>query len=85
MPKILAQYQIALMPYQKKVRGRGLIWLEKYMSPLKMFDYMAAKMIIIASDISVYKHVLVNNYNCKLVKVNDDLKWSKVIQETLRK
>ena len=46
---------------------------------------MAAKMIIIASDISVYKHVLVNNYNCKLVKVNDDLKWSKVIQETLRK
>jgi len=85
VPKILAQYQIALMPYQKKVRGRGLIWLEKYMSPLKMFDYMAAKMIIIASDISVYKHVLVNNYNCKLVKVNDDLKWSKVIQETLRK
>ena len=28
------------------------------MSPLKMFDYLAAKMIIIASDLNVYKHIL---------------------------
>ena len=67
------------MPYQKKVKGRGSIWLEKYMSPLKMFDYLAAKMIIIASDLNVYKHILKNNFNCKLVKVNDDREWSKTI------
>ena len=46
------------MPYQKKVKGRTSIWLEKYMSPLKMFDYLSAKMIIIASDLNVYKHIL---------------------------
>ena len=46
------------MPYQKKVKGRGSIWLNKYMSPLKMFDYLAAKMVIIASDLDVYKHIL---------------------------
>ena len=73
------KYKIALMPYQKKVKGRGSIWLEKYMSPLKMFDYLAAKMIIIASDLNVYKHILKNNFNCKLVKVNDDREWSKTI------
>ena len=41
-----------------------------------MFDYMAAKLIIVASDLTVYKHILINNYNCKLIAVNDDKKWS---------
>jgi hypothetical protein len=49
IPKILSQYEVALMPYQSKVKGRSNVWLEKYMSPLKMFDYLAAKMIILAS------------------------------------
>ena len=64
------------MPYQNKVKGRSSINLEKYMSPLKMFDYLASRMIIIASDLDVYKHILKNNFNCKLVNVNDDNNWS---------
>ena len=73
------------MPYQKKVKGRTSIWLEKYMSPLKMFDYLSAKMIIIASDLTVYKHILKNNFNCKLVRVNDDDAWSKSIISSFRR
>ena len=84
IPKILSHYEVALMPYQKKVRGRAKIWLEKYMSPLKMFDYLAAKMIIIASDLRVYRHILKNNFNCKLIKVNDDSNWSKTINLVLK-
>jgi glycosyltransferase involved in cell wall biosynthesis len=80
IPKTLSKYEIALMPYQKKVRGRGSVWLEKYMSPLKMFDYLAAKMIIIASDLKVYKHILKNNYNSLLLKINDDVLWSQKIR-----
>ena len=79
IPLVLSKYEVALMPYQKKVRGRASIWLEKYMSPLKMFDYLAAKMVIIASDLYVYKHILKNNSNCKLVRVNDDKEWSRNI------
>lgn len=85
IPKILSRYEVALMPYQKKIRGRGSIWLQKYMSPLKMFDYMAAKMIIIASNLKVYKHILKNNYNCILVNINEDEKWSKAIQYAFKK
>ena len=70
------------MPYQKKVKGRGSIWLEKYMSPLKMFDYMAASMVIIASNLRVYKHILKNNFNCRLVNVNKDNEWSNAIQSS---
>jgi glycosyltransferase involved in cell wall biosynthesis len=83
IPKILSKYEIALMPYQNKVKGRGSIWIEKYMSPLKMFDYLAAKMIIIASDLKVYKHILKNDYNSILVKINDDTLWSKKIRKIL--
>ena len=85
IPKILSQYEIALMPYQNKVKGRSSIWLEKYMSPLKMFDYLASKKIIIASDLNVYKHILKNNFNSKLIKVNDDKKWSKTIVSSFEK
>ena len=84
IPKILSYYEIALMPYQKKVKGRGSIWLDKYMSPLKMFDYLAAKMVIIASDLDVYKHILKNDFNCKLIKMNDDFEWSKTIEGVLK-
>jgi glycosyltransferase involved in cell wall biosynthesis len=84
IPKILSKYEIALMPYQKKVKGRSSIWLEKYMSPLKMFDYLAAKMIIIASDLKVYKHILKNNHNSILVKINDDNLWSQKIQKLFK-
>ena len=85
IPKILSRYEVALMPYQKKIKGRGSIWLQKYMSPLKMFDYMAAKMIIIASDLKVYKHILKNNFNCILIDINKDDKWSEAIQYAFKK
>ena len=85
IPKILSKYEVALMPYQKKIKGRSSIWLQKYMSPLKMFDYMAAKMIIIASNLKVYKHILKNNFNCILVNVNEDEKWSKAIKLAFKK
>ena len=76
IPRILSQYDVALMPYQKKIKGRSNIQIEKYLSPLKMFDYMAAKLIILASDLKIYKHILINNYNCKLIKLNNDMAWS---------
>ncbi len=85
IPKILSKYEVALMPYQKKIKGRSSIWLQKYMSPLKMFDYMAAKMIIIASDLKVYKHILKHNFNCILVNINEDEKWSKAIHDAFKK
>ena len=84
IPETLSKYEIALMPYQKKVKGRSSIWLEKYMSPLKMFDYLAARMIIVASDLKIYKHVLKNDYNSILVKVNNDKLWSQKIQKLFK-
>lgn len=84
VPKVLSKYDIALMPYQNKVKGRSSIYLEKYMSPLKMFDYLAARMVIIASNLNVYRHILKDGFNCKLVKINDDKNWSDTITKVFR-
>ena len=84
IPIILSKYYVALMPYQNKIKGKSSISIEKYMSPLKMFDYLSAGLITIASNLKVYKHILFNDYNCKLVKVNDDNAWSKTINEIFK-
>lgn len=84
VPEILSKYCIAIMPYEKKVKGRGLIEIQKYMSPLKMFDYMAARNILIASDLSVYNHLLKNNYNSILIKNGNINLFNEAIEKILK-
>ena len=65
IPSILKSHKKLLMPYLEISKGRSKkINLSKYMSPLKLFDYLAAVRIIFASDLKVYDHVLKNKYNC---------------------
>lgn len=77
-PHKVSSYQIScdvlLAPYQNKVSvsSKSNISTEKWMSPLKIFEYMAAKKAIVCSDIPVLREVLVNDYNCILCK-NDDM------------
>ena len=81
IPQILKQNKILLMPYQNKVFGRGTnLELTNYMSPMKMFDYLASGRIIIASDLSVYSHILKNNFNAFLVKTNNIKMWNKTLR-----
>lgn len=79
IPKILSKYNIALMPYEEIVQGRGNINIQNYMSPMKMFDYLAGQLIILSSDIAVLKHVLTDKYNSILIKKNNIQMWSKEI------
>ena len=79
IPKILKMYDVVLMPYSKKVFVRAKnIETSKYMSPMKLFDYMAGKKIIIASKMPVYKHIL-NNNNSILVNDHSARTWAKKI------
>ena len=68
------------MPYQDKVsinvKGQDT---SKWMSPLKLFEYMSVKKPIISSNLPVLREVLKSNYNCKLVKYNNIIEWNKAI------
>jgi len=61
IPKLLKSFDILVMPYP---------WTEHYafyMSPLKLFEYMASKRPIIASDLPSIREIL-NENNAILVK-----------------
>ena len=59
VPKVLSKYDVLLLPYSKKVYVRSKnIEVGKYMSPMKLFDYLASKKIIVASNLKVYNHIL---------------------------
>lgn len=76
IPKTLSKYNVALMPYSNKVFGRlRNINLAKSMSPLKMFDYLASSIIIVASDLKIYGHILKHKYNSILVNNSNIEDW----------
>ena len=84
IPKTLNKYKIVLMPYSNKVFARAKnLEITNYMSPMKLFDYMASKKIIIASNMPVYKHIL-NNKNSILISSESPVIWAKKISYVLK-
>ena len=47
-----------------------------------MFDYLSNKMVIIASDLKVYNHILINGFNSILIKPNNFIGWEKALTKT---
>jgi glycosyltransferase involved in cell wall biosynthesis len=65
----LCKMDILLMPYKNKVTiGGDFGDTSKFMSPLKMFDYLGASKIILASELEVLKEILKDKYNCIFIK-----------------
>jgi glycosyltransferase involved in cell wall biosynthesis len=84
IPKILKRHKVLLMPYQDKVYGLGTdLELSKFMSPMKMFDYLASGRIILASKLNVYSHILKNNYNSILINPNNINLWNIKLNKVL--
>ena len=79
IPSILSRYDVLLMPYSRQVYVRSNnLEISNYMSPLKLFEYLASKKIIIASNLKVYKHIL-NKKNSILLNVKKPQDWIKII------
>ena len=73
-------FDILLAPYEKKVSifGSETGDTSKFMSPLKIFEYMSHKKPIIASDLPVIREVL-NEKNSILVESNNINLWIEAI------
>lgn len=67
---------VLLMPYQKSVsigiQGHDTA---RWMSPMKMFEYLAAGVPIISSDLPVLREVLANERNALLVNSENADQW----------
>ena len=72
---------LLLMPYSDKVSiGLSNSDTSKWMSPMKMFEYMSSGVPFISSDISVLREVLVDEKNCLLCTHNNMIDWRNAIQ-----
>lgn len=76
----LSLFDVLLMPYQKSVSVAGNKYdTVKYMSPLKMFEYMLSGVPIISSNLSVLKEILINKKNSLLVPPNNISQWNSAL------
>jgi hypothetical protein len=71
-----AAVDVLLMPYQRSVsigiQGHDTA---RWMSPMKMFEYLAAGVPIISSDLPVLREVLTNGRNALLVNAENADQW----------
>lgn len=79
LPTYLAACDALLMPYEKRVSVGGGGDTSRFMSPMKMFEYMASGVPIIASDLPVLREVL-NEKNCLFCRVGDTDDWVEKIR-----
>lgn len=78
----LKECSILLMPYQNnlEVAGGGQD-TSSWMSPLKMFEYMASGRPIISSNLDVLTEVLKHRHNAILVEQDKVSQWISAIEE----
>lgn len=79
----LPVYQTAcdclLMPYQEKIAGSSGGDIAKYLSPMKMFEYLASAKPILSSDLPVLREVL-DEENSILLPFDDVIAWVDAIR-----
>lgn len=84
-PRETERYRIGcdvlIAPYQHRVSvfGNGKMTTERWMSPIKIFEYMSAGKAIISSDIPVLREVLRHNDNALLCSPDDINTWQEAI------
>lgn len=82
LPLHLAACDVLLMPYQRRVTVDGRGNTAAWMSPMKMFEYMATARLIISSDLPVLREVL-NEGNAVLCEPEDLDAWRRAIERAM--
>jgi len=81
VPVYLAAFDVLLMPYQEAVRTHQKKHdIASCMSPLKMFEYMAAGRPIVASRLKVIGEILEDRRNAILVPSDSATEWAGAIR-----
>jgi len=79
--KALTNMDCLIAPYSNAVFiGGGGRDTSKWMSPIKIFEYMAMKKPIVCSDIPVLREVLIDGYNALLCPPDNKECWKKAIE-----
>jgi glycosyltransferase involved in cell wall biosynthesis len=79
LPHYQAACDILLMPYQRRVAASSGGDISRYLSPMKLFEYMACERAILCGDLPVLREVL-NPQNAVLLPNDDADAWASAIK-----
>ena len=80
LPLYQAACDVLLMPYQHRVAASSGGDIAPYLSPMKLFEYMACGRAILSSDLPVLREVL-NARNAVLLPPEDVLSWERALRQ----
>lgn len=77
LPELLAVHDAVLAPYQQRVSisDGGKTNVSRWMSPLKLFEYMALGLPIVCSDLPVLREILRNDDTALMCPPDDPAAW----------
>lgn len=87
IPEFLSKCDVLLAPYSDKVycEDNKKTNISDWMSPLKIFEYMASQKPIIASNLPAIREILEDNKTSLLIDPDDISSWKKSIVKILCK
>ena len=71
----MQNFDVALAPYQKVATIRTGQDISRWVSPMKLFEYMAAQKAIICSDLPVIREILTDQKTAILLPPDDPNAW----------
>jgi len=81
---VLSKYQAAcdvlIMPYQQRVAASSGGDISRYLSPMKLFEYMACQRVVVSSNLPVLQEVL-NSQNSVLLSGEEVDEWASALNE----
>jgi len=80
LPQYQAACDVLIMPYQHRVSASSGGDISRYLSPMKLFEYMACERAIVSSDLPVLQEVL-NPENAILLPSEDIISWAEAIRK----
>jgi glycosyltransferase involved in cell wall biosynthesis len=79
------RFDVVLMPYARQGVRAAQVGSDtsRWASPMKMFEYMASGIPIVASDLPVLQEVLRHEHNSLIAAAGDVTAWQRAIQRLL--
>ena len=80
IPAYLKTFDVVLAPYQHHALIRTGRNVSRWVSPMKLFEYMAAGRPILCSDLPVIHEILTDKKNALLIPAAEEQKWAQKIR-----